>query len=113
MVWCSCAGALGQLGVGDIEETVVPTLVTGQLQGYKAKQLCMWQQETITLYASRKMAQLVHGVAWIVVSETPAQCGVCASVVWVASTQSLLDPTFHRVGHTLSACAACIGPGRV
>ena len=51
--------------------------------------------------------------AWIAVSQTPAQCGVCASVVWVSNPESVPSPTLHRAGHTLSACAACIGPWRV
>ena len=46
----------------------------------------------------------------MVVSQTP--CPVRrVSVVWVSSPQSLSDPTFHRVGHMLPACVACIGPG--
>ena len=61
---CGCNDG-GQLGVGDTDSRLVPTLVTGSC---KAKQPCTLQQAAITRSASPQMARYFLGAAMTAVS---------------------------------------------
>ena len=72
LVFACGSNGMGALGVGGTESRLVPTLVTGQLQG---KRQCTLQQAVITRCASKQTAPYLDGVAITAVS-------------WVLGTQS-------------------------